>query len=269
MLKWINVILIVAAGWGASAYADLSLNMPIGVTPISHAVHQLHMVVLWICVVIGVIVFGVMFYAIIFHRKSTGHVAAHFHESTKVEIIWTIIPFVILLLIAIPSTTTLLEMSDMSDSELTVKITGSMWRWHYEYIGTGVAFVSDLSTPYEAIINRAEKGEHYLREVNNPLVLPTNRKVRFLVTASDVIHSWWVPDLAVKKDAIPGFINEIWTKIEQPGVYRGQCAELCGARHGFMPIVVNAIAATEFDQWLAQQQQGEQQGATVENAHGT
>jgi len=239
----------------SSAAADLTINMPVGVTEISHKVHQLHMIIFWICVAIGVVVFGVMFYAIIFHRKARGHQAATFHENKHLEIVWTIIPFVILVAMAIPATKTLYEMDSIEDSELTIKITGYMWRWHYEYVGTNVSFMSNLATPYDQIINRAGKDEHYLREVDNPLVLPVNKKIRFLMTGNDVIHSWWVPDLAVKKDAIPGFINETWTKIDKEGIYRGQCAELCGANHGFMPIVVNAVSEYEFKQWLANQEQ--------------
>jgi cytochrome c oxidase subunit II len=161
---------------------------------------------------------------------------------------------------AIPATKTILEMDDIRDSDLTIKITGYMWRWHYEYVGTNVQFMSDLATPYEQIIDRAAKDEHYLREVNNPLVLPINKKVRFLMTANDVIHSWWVPELGVKKDAIPGFINETWARIQVPGTYRGQCAELCGARHGFMPIVVKALSEQDFDKWLAEQTAAKAQG---------
>lgn len=252
MLIRVLLILLMASG---EAFANLTINMPSGVTDISHKVYQLHMLVLWICVAIGIIVFGVMIYAIIFHRRSVGHKAANFHENTKIEILWTVIPFIILVAMAVPATITILEMDDVADSDLTVKITGYMWRWNYEYVGTNVAFMSDLSTPYEQIINRAEKDEHYLREVNNPLVLPVNKKIRLLMTGNDVIHSWWVPDLAVKKDAIPGFINETWTKINTVGTYRGQCAELCGAKHGFMPIVVKAVSEQDFDTWLQSQQQ--------------
>lgn len=242
----------------STAMADLSINMPYGVTPVSHKVYQLHMIILWICVVIGILVFAVMFYAIIFHRKASGHKPVAFHSHEALEVIWTIIPLLILVAMAVPATKTIIEIDDIDDAYLTVKITGFMWRWHYEYVGTSVAFMSDLATPYEQIINRAEKDEHYLREVNNPLVLPINKKIRFLTTGNDVIHSWWVPDLAVKKDAIPGFINEAWTKIETVGVYRGQCAELCGAKHGFMPIVVNAVPEDEFVRWLeAQKKQTE------------
>ena len=245
-------LLLVNSG---EALANLTINMPVGVTDISQKVQQLHMIIFWICVAIGIIVFGLMFYSIIFHRKAAGHKPAQFHENTRVEIFWTIIPFIILVAMAVPATKTLIEMEDAADSDLTVKITGYMWRWHYEYIGTNVAFMSELATPYEQIINRDAKGEHYLREVNNPLVLPINKNVRLLTTGNDVIHSWWVSELAVKKDAIPGFINETWTRINTPGIYRGQCAELCGARHGFMPIVVQAVSEADFQTWLATKQQ--------------
>lgn len=242
------------------AFADLTINMPVGVTEISQKIYQLHMIILWICVGIGVIVFGIMFYAIIFHRRSAGHKAVQFHEHKTLEIFWTVVPLIILVAMAVPATKTILEMDNTEDSDLTVKITGFMWRWHYEYIGTKVAYMSDLATPYEQIINRAEKDEHYLREVNNPLVLPINKKIRFLMTGNDVIHSWWVPELGVKKDAIPGFVNETWARINEVGTYRGQCAELCGAKHGFMPIVVKAVTEEEFAAWLnAQQQQAEEQ----------
>lgn len=252
---WVKMILCLVLGTAHTAYADLTLNMTPGVTPISKAVYDLHMTVIWICVAIAVVVFGVMFYSIIFHRKSKGAVAAQFHESTTVEIIWTIIPFIILIVMAIPATRVLLLQEDPSDSDLTVKVTGYMWRWHYSYLDHDIEFMSQLSTPFEEIDNRAPKGEHYLLDVDNPLVLPINKKVRFLTTAHDVIHSWWVPALAVKKDAIPGFINETWAYIEKPGTYRGQCAELCGARHGFMPIVVKALPESEFEEWVAESKQ--------------
>lgn len=233
------------------AWAQLTFyNMTPGVTYISKEVYKLHMIIFWICVVIGIVVFSVMFYAIIYHRKSRGAVAAKFHESTLVEIIWTIVPFLILVIMAIPATQTLLELEDTSDSELTVKVTGYMWRWHYDYIGENVQFMSSLSTSFEEINQRAPKGENYLLEVDNPLVLPINKKIRILTTANDVIHSWWVPSLGFKKDGIPGFINEAWAKIDTPGTYRGQCAELCGARHGYMPIVVKAVSEEEFAKWL-------------------
>ncbi|USD43694.1 cytochrome c oxidase subunit II [Vibrio sp. SCSIO 43135] len=239
-------------GFAAPAIsAEQPLNMTQGVTEISGQVYDLHMLIFYICCAIAVVVFGVMFYSIINHRKSKGAVAAHFHESTKVEIIWTVIPILILIAMAIPATKTLIAMEDTSQSDLTIKITGSQWKWHYSYFGEDVEFFSLLATSSKQIDGIEAKGAHYLLEVDNPLVVPINRKIRFLMTSDDVIHSWWVPDFAVKKDTIPGFINEAWTKIDIPGVYRGQCAELCGRAHGFMPIVVHAMEEDEYDQWLA------------------
>ncbi|WMC10319.1 cytochrome c oxidase subunit II [Oceanimonas pelagia] len=233
------------------AEAQVRLNMTEGVTEISQKVYGLHMTILTICAVIGLLVFGAMFWAIIHHRKSRGARAAQFHESTRVEILWTIIPFLILVAMAIPATKTLVAMEDASKPDLTVQITGSQWKWHYRYFDEDVEFYSLLATLPQQISGEVRKREHYLLEVDHPLVLPTERKVRFLITSDDVIHSWWVPAFAVKKDAIPGFINEAWTRIEQPGLYRGQCAELCGKDHGFMPIVVDARSPEEFDGWLA------------------
>lgn len=233
--------------------SEMPLNMTKGVTEISNKVYSLHMIILYICCVIGVVVFSVMLYAIINHRKSKGAKPAQFHESTKVEIAWTLIPFVILIAMAIPATQTLIAMEDSSDADLTVMVTGSQWKWHYRYFDDDVEFYSILSTPRDQIDGDAPKGPDYLLEVDKPLVLPTNKKVRFLVTSEDVIHSWWVPAFAVKKDANPGFINEAWTRIDSPGIYRGQCAELCGKDHGFMPIVVKALPENEFNQWMANQ----------------
>ena len=239
--------------WSAGAQAELELNMPRGVTSISQQVYDLHMLIFWICVVIGVVVFGVMFWSIYHHRKSLGAVPAQFHESTLVEVVWTVIPMLILIGMAVPATKTLVSMYDTRDAELTVKVTGYQWRWQYDYINEDVGFLSVLSTPSAQIRNVAAKSEHYLLEVDNPLVVPVGKKVRILTTAADVIHSWWVPELGWKKDAIPGFINESWTLIEKPGIYRGQCAELCGKDHGFMPIVVRAVPRAEFEGWLSAQ----------------
>ncbi len=239
--------------YASTAHAAYNLNMTKGVTEISRGIHQLHMTIFWICVVIGLIVFGVMFYSIIWHRKSRGVTAAHFHENIIVEIIWTIIPIVILIAMAIPAARLLVKMHDPADSDLSIKITGHQWYWEYEYLGEDVKIISRLSTPQDQIQNRAIKGPYYLKEVDNPLVIPQNKKVRFLTTASDVIHSWWVPDFGIKKDAIPGFINEAWAKAEETGTYRGQCAELCGVLHGFMPIVVEVKTEEEFQAWLETQ----------------
>ena len=231
--------------------AQTRFNMTSGVTDISQKVYGLHMTIFLICVAIGVIVFGIMLWAIIHHRKDKGVQAAQFHESTKVEILWTLIPFVILIIMAIPATRTLIAMEDASQSDLTVQVTGSQWKWHYSYFEQDVDFYSLIGTLPEQIQGKAAKGENYLLEVDWPLVLPTDRKIRFLITSDDVIHSWWVPAFAIKKDAVPGFINEAWTRINEPGIYRGQCAELCGKNHGFMPIVVQAKSGAEFDTWLA------------------
>ncbi|MCP5425198.1 MAG: cytochrome c oxidase subunit II [Gammaproteobacteria bacterium] len=238
--------------WSMCACADYKLNMPVGVTDTSRDVYDLHMLTFWVCVWIGVVVFGVMFYSMYHHRKSKGAVAAQFHESTTVEIIWTIVPMLILIGMAIPATRTLIAMEDTSKPDLTIKVTGYQWKWGYEYLGEGVQFFSSLSTPREQITDDSvKKDEHYLLEVDNPLVVPINKKIRILTTAADVIHSWWVPDLGWKKDAIPGFVNDSWTLIKEPGIYRGQCAELCGKDHGFMPIVVEAKTQEDYDKWLA------------------
>ena len=234
-----------------------SVNMSPGVTEVGESIYDLHMIILWICTIIGVGVFGVMFYSIIYHRKSKGVTPANFHESTKVEILWTVVPFFILIGMAVPSTTTLLEIYDTDDAEIDILVTGYQWKWKYEYLddsGENVSFFSNLRTPQSEIYNSEPKGEHYLLEVDEPMVIPVDTKVRFLITGNDVIHSWWVPQLAVKRDAIPGFINETWTKAEQVGVYRGQCAELCGKDHGFMPIVVNVVSQEEYDEWLGAKQ---------------
>ena len=245
-------VIAMAAGGEAS-----SINMTPGVTELGREVYDLHMIILWICVAIGVAVFGVMFYSIIFHRKSRGVIPATFHESTTVEIAWTVVPFFILIAMAVPATTTLLTLYDTDNSELDILITGYQWKWKYEYLneeGENVSFFSNLRTPQAEIYNDEAKGEYYLLEVDEPLVLPVDTKVRFLVTANDVIHSWWVPALAVKRDAIPGFINETWARPTEQGIYRGQCSELCGKSHGFMPIVVNVVSKEEYGEWIAAKQ---------------
>ncbi len=235
-----------------SAYA-LQYNMSPGVTLISKEIYGLHMTIFWICVAIGVLVFGVMFYAIFKHRKSKGAIAANFHEHAQVEFIWAVIPFIILVLMAIPATKVLMRMEDSSAAVVNIKVTGSQWRWKYDYLDKGISFFSNLATTQDQIDGKAAKGEWYLLEVDKPLVLPTHKKIRFLVTSSDVVHSWWVPALGIKRDAIPGYIHEAWAIIDKPGIYRGQCAELCGMHHGFMPIVVIAKTQAEYDQWLKEQ----------------
>ncbi len=231
----------------------VTLDMREGVTDISQRVQSLHHMSLAVCVVVGVIVFGAMFYSIFAHRRSRHPVPATFHESTKVEVLWTLVPTLILIGMAIPATVTLRAIEDNSDPDLTVLITGSQWKWHYQYVDANIGFYSNISTPKDQRDNLVTKQADYLLAVDNPLVLPTNKKIRFLTTSGDVIHSWWVPDFAVKQDAIPGFINAAWTRIEKPGVYRGQCAELCGMDHSFMPIVVEVKPEEEFDTWLADQ----------------
>ncbi|WP_394129231.1 cytochrome c oxidase subunit II [Shewanella maritima] len=254
MKQWLYCLLavLVVPPFGASA---MPLNMTKGVTDISGRVYDLHMIILYICCAIGLVVFGIMIYSMIYHRKSRGVKPASFHESTKVEIAWTVVPFIILIGMAIPATKTLIAMEDPSNADLTIKVTGSQWKWHYSYFNEGVEFFSVLSTPMDQITGDGTKTETYLLEVDKPLVIPTNRKVRFLMTSDDVIHSWWVPDFAVKKDANPGFINEAWTKVDKPGTYRGQCAELCGKDHGFMPVVVEVLPEAEYDAWLLAQKQ--------------
>ncbi|MGL4221210.1 MAG: cytochrome c oxidase subunit II [Shewanella sp.] len=265
MKQWLYCLLVVLFAPPLAA-SDMRYNMTPGVTEISGKVYHLHMTILYICCAIGLVVFGVMIYAMINHRKSKGAVASHFHESTKVEIAWTVIPFVILILMAIPATKTLIAMEDPSNADLTVKVTGSQWKWHYSYFDQDIEFYSILATPRPQIEGNEVKGEHYLLEVDKPLVLPVNRKIRFLMTSEDVIHSWWVPDFAVKKDANPGFINEAWTRIDKPGIYRGQCAELCGKDHGFMPIVVQALPEAEFDAWVKEQKQAANAAAQAAQA---
>jgi cytochrome c oxidase subunit 2 len=251
----------VAAFWlllVAPMYTGNEINMTRGVTPQSVVNYQLHMVILWICVVIGVIVFSAMFISIVLHRKSRGHEPASFTHSTKAEIAWTVVPVLILVVMAVPATRALINMEVAPETEMTVKITGFQWRWHYQYMEDEIQFVSSLH-PDSNAARRLQSGtdpasvDNYLLEVDKPLVLPAETKIKFLITADDVIHSWWVPALGWKKDAIPGFINEAWTEILEPGVYRGQCAELCGKDHGFMPIVLNVLPKPEYRAWVEQQ----------------
>ncbi|MFT5063117.1 MAG: cytochrome c oxidase subunit 2 [Gammaproteobacteria bacterium] len=242
----------------SSAFAEMGLNMPVGVTAISKEVYQLHMAIFWICVVIGVAVFGVMFYSVFAHRKSRGAVAATFHHSTTVEIVWTIIPFVILMAIAIPAARTLVKMENTRGAEMSIKITGYQWKWHYDYVGEDVDYYSTLTSESNEARQLGSgidvtKVENYLTDVDKPLIVPTNTKIRVLITSADVIHAWWMPAFAVKKDAIPGYINETWFEVQEPGTYRGKCAELCGRDHGFMPIVVIAMEPSEYKAWLEKQ----------------
>ena len=246
------------AAWAA---AD-ELNMPPGVTETSRSIYELHMLIFWVCVVIGVVVFGIILWSVIHHRKSAGYQAASFHESTRLEILWTLVPVLILIGMALPATTTLIELYDTGGEDMTVEVRGYQWRWQYKYLDDDLnsrfGFFSNLATPREQIENRAAKGENYLLEVDNPLRIPVDRKVRLLLTAEDVIHAWWVPEFGIKRDAVPGMLNEMWTVVEEPGIYRGQCTELCGKDHGFMPIVVHALPQDEYDAWYAEQLKAEQ-----------
>ena len=245
-----GVFLLLGAG---NSYADYAVNLVKGVTDISHKVYDLHMLIFWICVVACVLVFAVLIYSIFTHRKSKGAVPATFHESTTVEIIWTTIPFLVLVAMAVPATTTLLALEDTRDSDMSIQITGYQWKWKYDYLDEGISFFSVLTTPRDQIEGDAPKNDTYLMDVDNPVVVPINKKIRFLITSNDVIHSWWVPDLGWKQDAVPGFINDAWTELKEPGTYRGKCAELCGKDHGFMPIVLVAKTQEDYDAWVEEQ----------------
>jgi cytochrome c oxidase subunit II len=240
------------AGLVANAHAAWDLNLPRGVTPISQQAYDLHMLILWVCVAIGVVVFGAMFYSMAVHRRSVGAEAAHFHHSTFAEIVWTFIPFVILIAMAIPATKALVMMEDTSEADMTLKITGYQWKWKYDYVEDEITIHSALNAKSRTLTHGDPTGhKNYLLDVDNEVVLPIKKKVRLLLTADDVIHAWWVPELGQKKDAIPGYVNQMWTYIKEPGVYRGQCAELCGRDHGFMPIVVRAVTPDEYQAWVA------------------
>jgi cytochrome c oxidase subunit II len=248
-----------------SAYADTALNLTPGVSPLSHDIYNLHMIIFWICTAIAVLVFGAMFYSILYHRKSRGAKPAEFHSHPVLEVTWTIIPVLILVLMAIPATKVLFNLNNNEKDDITIKVTGYQWKWHYEYLEDGVNFFSNLSTPMAQINNLAPKTEHYLREVDHPIVVPIHKKIRFLITSNDVNHAWWVPDLGIKRDAIGGIINEAWTIIDKPGIYRGQCAELCGINHAFMPIVVVATTEQAYKDWVAEQK-GQASSGAVETS---
>jgi cytochrome c oxidase subunit 2 len=256
-----GLALVATTNPALAAWSDLNLRQ--GVTELSREIYDLHMLILWICVIIAVAVFGVMIYSIVAFRKSKGAVPAKFDHSTTAEIVWTVIPAFILVAMAIPAASTLVKIDDTRGSELTVKVTGYQWKWHYEYVDQDVAFFSTLArTSDEA--RQLDSGvdvntvENYLLEVDNPMVVPVGTKVRVLLTAADVIHAWWVPDFGMKRDAIPGFINQIWFKADEIGTYRGQCAELCGRDHGFMPVVVEVRSKADYETWLAAQQAARQ-----------
>ena len=258
--------LMVAAGLCLSGYvyaaSDMvggpavhQLNFQTPVTSIAADIYELHVWMIAICVAIFIAVFGVMFYSILKHRKSVGHKAANFHESTTVEIAWTVVPFVIVVLMALPATKTVVAMKDTSNADITIKATGMQWKWGYDYLkgeGEGVAFLSALATPRDQINGKAPKGDNYLLEVDNPLVVPVNKKIRIVTTANDVIHAWGVPAFGVKQDAIPGFVRDTWFKAEKIGTYRGNCYELCGKEHAFMPIVVSVVSEEDYVKWVAE-----------------
>ena len=241
------------------ALADYTLNMTQGITPVSKEVYGLHQLVMWICTVAGILVFSVMIYSIINHRKSKGAVAAQFHESATVEVIWTVIPLIILVAIAIPATKTLLDIEDPSKSDVTIQVTGWQWKWNYNYRDEDLSFFSNLATDSNearqlgADTALRDKADNYLLNVDKPIVVPVNKKVSLLITSNDVLHAWWVPALAVKRDAIPGYINESHFTATKTGTYRGQCAELCGKDHGFMPIVVKVVEQSEYTAWVTAQ----------------
>lgn len=236
-------------------WATPGINMPYGVSPISHEIYDLHMACFYICCVIGVIVFGVLFFSLFKYRKSKGATASHFHEHLGIEIIWTAIPFFILVALAVPATIVLQHIHNTDESALTVKITGYQWKWRYEYLDQGISFFSNLSTPWDQINDpKLPKNEWFLLEVDHPLVIPVDTKVKLLITSNDVIHAWWVPELGVKQDAVPGFVNENWIYSSKLGEFRGQCGELCGINHGFMPIVVKVVPQAEFVKWTAANQ---------------
>ncbi|WON72544.1 cytochrome c oxidase subunit II [Nitrosospira sp. Is2] len=245
------------SGLGMAAKPDpYQLNLPEPQSIIAQQIYDQHTMLLWICLAIFIGVFGTMFYSVLKHRKSLGFPAANFHHSTTVEIIWTIIPIFILVGMAYPATKTIIAMKDTSSPDITIKATGYQWKWGYDYLtgeGEGISFLSSLATPKAQIENAAPKGENYLLEVDNRVVVPVGKKVRVLLTANDVIHAWWVPALGVKQDAIPGFIRDVWFTADRPGTYRGQCAELCGKEHGFMPIIVEAVEPAKYAQWVSEQ----------------
>ena len=227
-----------------------ALNMREGVTQVSRDVFELHMLIFYICVAIGAVVFSVMFYSLFRYTKKRNPNPATFHESTKLEVAWTVVPFLILIAMAVPASKTLTEIYNDEEGEINIQVVGYQWKWEYKYLEDDINFFSNLSTDQDEIYNLVPKGENYLLEVDEPLIIPVDTRVRFLITANDVIHSWWVPDFAIKQDAIPGFINTAWTRAEETGIYRGNCTELCGKNHGFMPVVVKVVEKDEYNDWV-------------------
>jgi cytochrome c oxidase subunit 2 len=245
--------LAAAPCWPQPALGAYALNLPPPATAVARDIHELHTLVLWICVAIFVVVFVPMAIALWKHRRAAGHVARRFHDNFRLEVAWTIVPVLILVGMAWPATQTVLAMKDTTAAELTVKVTGVQWYWEYEYLDDGIRYQSRLSTPRDELYGKAPKNPHYLLEVDRPLVVPTGRKVRLVLTATDVIHSWWIPEFGVKQDAIPGFVRDTWFRVDTPGTYRGQCAELCGIGHAYMPVVVEALPPERFAAWRDEQ----------------
>jgi cytochrome c oxidase subunit 2 len=243
------IFLTIFSSQSFAAWNDI--NMTQGVTAISKEVFGLHMLIFWICVAIGIVVFGVMFYSMFAFTKKKNPNPSTFHENTKVELAWTIVPFLILVLMAVPASNTLTKIYDDTEGDINIQVIGYQWKWEYRYLEDNIGFFSNLTTDLDEIYGRTPKGEHYLEEVDEPVVIPVGKKIRFLITANDVIHSWWMPDFAIKQDAIPGFINTAWTIVDKPGTYRGKCTELCGRSHGFMPVVVKVVPQEEYDLWIA------------------
>lgn len=258
MKRLTTLLSALVAMMSTNVFAEYGLNMTEGVTSISRDIYDLHMMVFWISVLVAVVVFGAMFYSVFAHRKSKGAVAAQFHESTKAEIIWTIIPVIILVGMAIPASKVLIDLEDTTKAEMTVKVTGHQWKWQYDYPKEGISFISNMAQSSKDATTGTDADReavgHYLLEVDNHLVLPVDTSVRFLITSNDVIHSWWVPEFGVKQDANPGFINDAWAKVDEIGTYRGQCAELCGKDHGFMPVVVDVVSKADYAEWVAEKQ---------------
>lgn len=258
MKRLTTLLSALVAMMSTNVFAEYGLNMTEGVTSISHDIYDLHMMVFWVCVVIAVVVFGAMFYSVFAHRKSKGAVAAQFHESTKAELVWTIVPVIILVGMAIPASKVLIDLEDTTKAEMSVKITGHQWKWQYDYPEEGISFISNLAQSHKDVVTGTDADReavgNYLLEVDKHLVLPVDTSIRFLITSNDVIHNWWVPAFGVKQDANPGFINDAWAKVDEIGTYRGQCAELCGKDHGFMPIVVDVVSKADYAKWVSEQQ---------------
>jgi len=254
----------VSLGVSGSVWAEYAYNLQMPASKVAADVFHLHNLIMLVCIGIFVVVFGAMFYSLLMHRKSRGHKAANFHENTTVEVVWTIVPFVILMGMAYPAAKVVIDMKDTSNPDMTIKVTGYQWKWGYDYLQDGVSFYSMLATPRDQIENKATKGEHYLLEVDNPVVVPVGKRVRLLITANDVLHAWWVPALGAKQDAIPGFIRDIWFKADRLGTFRGQCVELCGKDHAFMPIVVQVVSEADYKTWVASKK-GAAKAAVADN----